>query len=80
MRTLAEIKSLQNDLNGVCYTNTTFIMDMYKPSTLPRMFYDLKLSVKQIDNNKAITKYLKSNKAIEDGFAQDDLFDLICGK
>ena len=50
---------------------------MYKSSTLPRMFYDYKLSVEDIDNNKEITKYLKSAKAIKDGFSQDELFNVI---
>jgi hypothetical protein len=35
------------------------------------------LSVEDIDNNKDITKYLKSAKAIKDGFSQDELFDVI---
>jgi hypothetical protein len=37
----------------------------------------MKLSVEDIDNNKDITKYLKSAKAIKDGFSQDELFDVI---
>jgi hypothetical protein len=37
----------------------------------------MKLSVEDIDNNKSITKYLKSAKAIKDGFSQDALFDVI---
>jgi hypothetical protein len=41
------------------------------------MFYDYKLSVEDIDNNKGITKYLKSSQAIKDGFSQDKLFDVI---
>jgi hypothetical protein len=74
--TIEEMREAQSCI-GRGYTNTTFIMFNYKPSTLPRMFYDLKLSVKQIDNNKTITNYLKSEKSIEDGFSQDKLFEII---
>jgi hypothetical protein len=75
MTTLQQLKDRQKSI-GNGYTNTTFIMVTYKTSTLPRMFYDLKLTVKQIDNNKSITKYLKSEISIKDGFSQDKLFDL----
>jgi len=74
--TIKQIKTSQSYI-GNGYTNLTFILKMYKSSTLPRMFYDYKLSVEDIDNNKAITKYLKSAKAIKDGFSQDKLFDVI---
>ncbi len=74
--TIKQIKTSQSYI-GNGYTNLTFILQMYKSSTLPRMFYDYKLSVEDIDNNKAITKYLKSAKAIKDGFSQDELFNVI---
>jgi hypothetical protein len=76
MTTIEQMKQSQSYI-GKGYTNTTFIMDNYKKSTLPRMFYDLKLTVKQIDNNKTITNYLKSDTAIKDGFSQDELFEII---
>jgi len=76
MATIKQIKHSQSYI-GNGYTNTTFIMEYYKSSTLPRMFYDLELTVKQIDNNKTITKYLKSETAIKDGFSQDKLFEII---
>jgi hypothetical protein len=76
MTTIKQLKDRQKYI-GNGYTNTTFIMETYKTSTLPRMFYDLKLTVEQIDSNQSITKYLKSAKAIKDGFSQDDLFDVI---
>jgi hypothetical protein len=75
-KTIKQIKTSQSYI-GNGYTNLAFILQMYKPSTLPRMFYDYKLSVEDIDNNKAITKYLKSAKAIKDGFSQDELFNVI---
>jgi hypothetical protein len=74
--TIKQIKTSQSYI-GNGYTNLTFILQMYKSSTLPRMFYDYKLSVEDIDNNKEITKYLKSAKAIKDGFSQDELFNVI---
>lgn len=76
MTTIKQLKDRQKSI-GSGHTNTTFIMETYKTSTLPRMWYDLGLTVEQIDNNKAITKYLKSVKAIEDGFSQDELFYVI---
>jgi hypothetical protein len=76
METIKQIKQSQSYI-GNGYTNLAFILKMYKESTLPRMFYDMKLSVEDIDNNKDITKYLKSAKAIKDGFSQDELFDVI---
>ncbi len=76
METIKQIKQSQSYI-GNGYTNLAFILKMYKESTLPRMFYDMKLSVEDIDNNKDITKYLKSAKAIKDGFSQDSLFDVI---
>ncbi len=74
--TIKQIKTSQSYI-GTGYTNLEFILQMYKPSTLPRMFYDMKLSVEDIDNNTEITKYLKSTKAIKDGFSQDSLFSVI---
>ncbi len=59
------------------YPNTCFILDHYKTSTLPRLFYDLEMSVKQIDNSKVITEWLNSVEAMEGGYAQDDLFEVI---
>ena len=76
MTTIKEIKERQKSI-GKGHTNTTFIMENYKTSTLPRMWYDLNLTVEQVDNNQAITKYLKSAKAIKDGFSQDELFNFI---
>jgi hypothetical protein len=76
MTTIKEMKSRQKSI-GKGHTNTSFILENYKTSTLPRMFYDLKLTVEQIDGNEVITKYLKSAKAIKDGFSQDDLFNVI---
>ena len=75
-RTIKQMKNSQSYI-GNGYTNLSFILKMYKESTLPRMFYDYKLSVEDIDNNKGITKYLKSSQAIKDGFSQDKLFDVI---
>lgn len=75
MTTLQQIKHSQSSI-GKGYTNLEFIMLMYKSSTLPRLFYHLNLSVNDIDDNKVITKYLKSEKVIKDGFTQDKLFDL----
>jgi hypothetical protein len=75
-QTIKQMKQYQSYI-GNGYTNLAFILQMYKTSTLPRMFYDMKLSVEDIDNNKSITKYLKSAKAIKDGFSQDALFDVI---
>jgi hypothetical protein len=75
-QTIKQMKNSQSYI-GNGYTNLSFILKMYKESTLPRMFYDMKLSVEDIDNNKSITKYLKSAKAIKDGFSQDALFDVI---
>ena len=75
-RTIKEIKTAQSYI-GRGYTNLTFILEFYKSSTLPGIFYDFKLSVDELDNDKAITKYLKSAKAIKDGFSQDKLFDVI---
>jgi hypothetical protein len=67
--------------NLECYkkggqTTTTFIMENYKPSTLPRMFYDLKMTVKQIDSNKKIRQHIL-NDGLKCGFAQDNLFEAI---
>lgn len=76
MKTIKEIKSHQSCI-GNGYTNLEFILEMYKPSTLPRMFYDLELSVEDIDNNIKLRKYLKSAKAIKDGFSQDAMFDVV---
>jgi hypothetical protein len=76
MSTIKEMKLRQKSI-GNGHTNTSFILENYKTSTLPRMFYDLKLTVEQIDSNQVITKYLKSDKAIKDGFSQDDLFNII---
>ena len=55
-------------------TTTEFIMQNYKSSTLPRMFYDYKMTVAQIDSNKKIREHIL-NDGMNCGFAQDDLFE-----
>lgn len=75
--TITSLKEAQKSI-GKGYTNITFIMDYYKTSTLPRLFYDFNLSVKDIDDSVVITKYLKSAKALKSGLTQDELFDIIC--
>jgi len=55
-------------------TTTEFIMANYKSSTLPRMFYDYKMTVKQIDSNKKIRQHIL-NEGMKCGFAQDNLFE-----
>ena len=59
------------------YPNTCFILDHYKTSTLPRLFYDYGMTVKEIDNSKLITSWLNSVEAMERGYTQDDLFDVL---
>ena len=55
-------------------TTTEFIMENYKSSTLPRLFYDYKMTVSQIDSNKKIREHIL-NDGLNCGFAQDDLFE-----
>jgi hypothetical protein len=55
-------------------TTTEFIMANYKSSTLPRMFYDYNMTVKQIDSNKKIREHIL-NEGMNCGFAQDNLFE-----
>jgi hypothetical protein len=76
MATLEQLKSAQKEL-GKCYTNVEFILNFYKTSTLPRLFYWFNASVVDLDNNKVLTKYLKSRQALKDGFSQDALFDIL---
>lgn len=57
-------------------TATEFILQNYKSSTLPRMFYDLKMTIKQINTNKKIREHIL-NDGLKCGFAQDYLFDAI---
>jgi hypothetical protein len=55
-------------------TTVEFIMDNYKSSTLPRMFYDYNMTVAQIDSNAKIREHIL-NDGLKCGFAQDDLFE-----
>jgi len=57
-------------------TTTEFILENYKPSTLPRMLYDLHMTVKKIDTNKKLRQHIL-NDGIKCGFAQDNLFESI---
>jgi len=59
------------------YPNTVFIMDNYKSSTLPRLFYDYGMTVKEIDNSELITSWLNSDEAKNKGYRQEDLFDVL---
>jgi len=59
------------------YPNTVFILDNYKSSTLPRLFYDYGMTVKEIDNSELITNWLNSDEAKNTGYRQDDLFDVL---
>jgi hypothetical protein len=55
-------------------TTTEFIMENYKSSTLPRLFYDYNMTVAQIDSNSKIREHIL-NDGLKCGFAQDDLFE-----
>jgi hypothetical protein len=76
MITIAQLQSNLESYQKGYNTTVEFIMANYKPSTLPRMFYDLGMTVKQIDSNKKIRKHIL-NEGIECGFAQDNLFEAI---
>jgi hypothetical protein len=66
----ANIKSYKLGLN----TTTEFIMENYKSSTLPRLLYDYKMTVSQIDSNKKMREHIL-NDGLKCGFTQDDLFE-----
>jgi hypothetical protein len=71
------MKQIQANLNfyKLGYNTTTeFILENYKPSTLPRLFYDLGMSIKDIDSNKKLRQHIL-NDGLSCGFAQDDLFN-----
>jgi hypothetical protein len=55
-------------------TTTEFILDNYKSSTLPRLLYDYKMTVAQIDSNKKMREHIL-NDGLKCGFTQDDLFE-----
>jgi len=59
------------------YSNTCFILDNYKSSTLIRLIYDYGMTVKQIDKSELITNWLNSVEAMERGYTQDDLFNVL---
>ena len=68
----ANIKSYKLGL----ITTTEFILDNYKSSTLPRLLYDYKMTVAQIDSNKKMREHIL-NDGMNCGFTQDDLFEAI---
>jgi hypothetical protein len=74
--TIAQLKSNINFYEKGYTTSVEFILQNYKPSTLPRMFYDLGMTVKQIDSNKKIREHIL-NDGMKCGFAQDNLFEAI---
>jgi len=76
MMTIAQLESNLEFYKKGYNTTVEFIMANYKPSTLPRMFYDLGMTVKQIDSNKKIRKHIL-NEGMKCGFAQDNLFEAI---
>jgi hypothetical protein len=72
--TIAQLESNLSFYKKGYNTTTEFIMANYKTSTLPRMFYDYKMTVAQIDSNKKIREHIL-NEGRKCGFAQDDLFE-----
>jgi hypothetical protein len=74
--TIAQLESNLSFYKKGYNTTVEFILENYKPSTLPRLFYDLKMTVAQIDSNKRIRQHIL-NDGLKCGFAQDNLFDAI---
>jgi predicted patatin/cPLA2 family phospholipase len=72
--TIAQLQSNLKNYKLGYNTTTEFIMENYKSSTLPRMFYDYKMTVAQIDSNKKIREHIL-NEGMNCGFTQDDLFE-----
>ena len=72
--TIAQLESNLDFYKKGYNTTVEFIMANYKSSTLPRMFYDYKMTVKQIDSNKKIREHIL-NEGRKCGFAQDHLFE-----
>lgn len=63
-------------LIGEHYTLTNFILETYKPSTLPRLFYDFNMTPKSIDSNRKMLNHI-INDGLKCGFSQDKLFEVI---